>query len=625
MKSWHSSIGWPLSIRRKSATEATPRQTSPDFTARPLRLRFLFWITIWLAPVAAISVIQGIDRVQRDVADVHERMIESARASAAQGESVFASGEQVLRALANQPQVRDGGSDCTKALADALKGVVYFNNLFRIDARGNVLCAANTAGGIEPNVASQSWWQQAIRQSGFSVTPQTFSSAVQQDVLRGVLPLMSAGGAFDGAVVVSLDVGWLDILLRNRPLPANTVLAVFDSAGSMVAANNQQDARQIFRVPPSGKQQEQLLSAQANGISWIYVSVPISNRGIYVAIARRTRDLYGGTYLHVGTDLLLPAFMLALAYAALWIATDRLIIRWLTYLRRIALAYSRGHYSIRPIALAAAPSEFKDLGETISVMAGAVEDRDRRLRAALEQKSLLIRETHHRVKNNLQIVMSLLSLQAGKLRDPAAQQALRQAQFRVNALALVHRILYENEDLGAIDLRKMIQDLSRQIHESAGSATRNLRLEFNLVPCRVTSDLAVPLTLFLVEALTNAFRHAFPEQSRGTIDVSLLPVPGAKLRLAIEDDGIGLTPPDDGAGIGSRLIEAFARQVGGSAAVRQREGGGTIVELTFDDPEAEGGPLPPDNPFRSTGRGISPEREERPNAVVSTAVANHVE
>jgi len=623
MKSWRSSIGWPLSIRRKLATEATRNQTSPEFTARPLRLRFLFWITIWLAPVAAISVIQGIDRVQRDVADVRERMIESAHASAAQEESVFASGEQVLRALSNQPQVREPGSDCTKALSDALKGVVYFSNLLRVDAGGTVLCAANSPS--EHNVAAESWWQAAIRQTGFSVTPETFSSAVQQDVMRGVLPLMSPRGSLEGAVVAAFDVGWLDILLRNRPLAENTVLAVFDSTGAMIAANNQQEARQIFRFGPARGQQEQLLSANGAAGAWTYVFVPISSSGISVGIARRNRDLYGGTYLHVATDLLLPVFMLALAYAAIWIATDRLIIRWLIYLRRIAMAYSRGHYSIRPVALAAAPSEFRDLGDTISVMAGAVEDRDRRLRAALEQKSLLIRETHHRVKNNLQIVMSLLSLQAGRLRDPAAQQALRQAQFRVNALALVHRILYENEDFGAIDLRKMIQDLSRQIHEAAGSATRNLQLEFNLAPCRAASDLAVPLTLFLVEALTNAFRHAFPDETRGTIEVSLLPVPGGKLRLAIEDDGIGLNPPDDGAGIGSRLIEGFARQVGGTASVHQREGGGTIVALTFDDPEAEGGPVPADNPFRATERGTIGNAADRRNHTAPATVSNHVE
>src|SRR6185295_8918882 len=123
---------------------------------------------------------------------------------------------------------------------------------------------------------------------------------------------------------------------------------------------------------------------------------------------------------------------------------------------------------------------FRLLGETFSGMAAAVQDRDRRLREALDQKDLLIKETHHRVKNNLQIVMSLLSLQANQLRDPAAQNALRQAQVRVNALALVHRILHEIENLETVDLQRLLQDLVRQIHEGFGAGRRDLRLEVEI-------------------------------------------------------------------------------------------------------------------------------------------------
>jgi two-component sensor histidine kinase len=282
--------------------------------------------------------------------------------------------------------------------------------------------------------------------------------------------------------------------------------------------------------------------------------------------------------------------MLGAASAAIWIATDRLVTRWIVYLRRIATAYGRGHYAIRPVALEEAPSEFRTLGETFSLMAAGVQDRDRRLRDAVAQKSLLIKETHHRVKNNLQIVMSLLSLQAGKMRDPAAQNALRQAQVRVNALALVHRILHEIEDLGAVNLKLLLEDLGRQIHEGFGAERRDLKLDIDVAERQVPSELAVPLTLFTVEALTNAFKHAYPPNARGgTIRLTLSPIEGGKLRLAVEDDGQGVEQYSTAGGIGSRLIQAFATQIGGSASMQRRDGGGTVVALIFPDPQSENG------------------------------------
>lgn len=578
-------------------TSSRPSATRAEFSARPLRLRLLFWITIWLAPVAAISVFQGIDRIQRDVSDVRERLFESARANAAQEQTVIASGEQVLRALANEPQVRGPGGDCSKSLAAALRGLVYFTNFYRVDSTGRILCAATPPMAGEDNLSSQNWWMTALRQNGFFIAPRSYSTAYQTTLLRGVLPLRSTRGMFDGAIVLVFDVSWLSRLLQNRPLPPNTCLAVFDPAGRIIASNDPAQAAAVFAGHPSANGAAQLHSAKAAGTSWSYVLAPISERGVFAGYARRNRDLFAATYVHVATNLLLPIVMLALAYAAIWFATGRLIIHWLVYLRRIALAYTRGHYGVRPVALAEAPAEFRDLGETISVMAEAVEDRDKRLRTTLKQKSLLIRETHHRVKNNLQIVMSLLSLQAGRLRDPAARNALRQAQFRVNALALVHRILYENDEFGAIDLKKLIEEIACQIHSAAGREARALHLEFNLVQRSIASDLAVPLTLFLVEALTNAFHHAYPDANGGAVRVSLLPVPDKMLRLAIEDDGVGLMPAGEGEGIGTRLIEAFARQVGGSAGVHPRDPSGTVVELLFPDREFQPAPATLQDPF----------------------------
>jgi two-component sensor histidine kinase len=546
-----------------------------------------------LLPAAILALVQGWDRVSRDVADVRDLLIQTAKASASDAETLLVSEEQILRALSNLPEVREGGPGCGEVLANALKGLNYFTNIGRANANGEILCAAVPPAG-PTDVSTRPWWPNADQRMGFFVTPQIFSNIARRNVLAGVLPLQNSMRRFDGVMVVALDVGWLDGLMASTVQPEDAVVGLFDTAGTLIASNNTEAAQQIFgtrSVRAASVRSELLSTAGPGGVDYSYTVVPLTGGFAYAAYAMPDRDLFTGTYLHVATDLLLPVLMLGAASLAIWIATDRLVTRWIVYLRRIATAYGRGHYAIRPAALADAPSEFRLLGETFSTMAAAVQDRDRELREALEQKSLLIKETHHRVKNNLQIVMSLLSLQSGKLRDPASQSALKQAQARVNALALVHRILHEIEDLDAVDVKTLLQDLSRQIQEGFGADRRDLKLDLEIAARRLPSELAVPLTLFTVEALTNAFKHAYPPGTRGgVIRVTLLPVDDGKLRLTIEDDGMGVeqqSQEGSGQGIGSRLIHAFAQQVGGTTNVTTREGGGTIVTLTFADPMFE--------------------------------------
>jgi two-component sensor histidine kinase len=538
-------------------------------------------------PAAALSLIQGWDRVSRDVADVRERLIETAKATASDTETLLASEEQILRSLSNIPEVREGGAGCAEALTNAMKGLSYFTNIGRANANGDILCAAVPPPG-STDVSTRPWWPNADQRMGFFVTPQIYSNIAKRNVLAGVLPLQNSARKFDGVMVVTLDVRWLDTLLASDVQPAGAVVGIFDTAGTLIASNDRAAAERIFgtRVRAASVKSELLSATGPDGTDYSYTVVALPGEFAYAAYAMRDSDLFTGTYFHVATDLLLPVLMLGAASLAIWIATDRLVTRWIVYLRRIATAYGRGHYAIRPAALADAPSEFRLLGETFSNMAAAVQDRDRELREALEQKSLLIKETHHRVKNNLQIVMSLLSLQAGQLKDPASQAVLKQAQARVNALALVHRILHEIEDLDAVDVKNLLQDLARQIQEGFGAERRDLKLHLEIASRRLPSELAVPLTLFTVEALTNAFKHAYPPGTRGgVVRVTLLPVEDGKLRLTIEDDGLGNEQHEAAPqGIGSRLIQAFAQQVGGTASITSREGGGTVVALTFADP-----------------------------------------
>ena len=548
-----------------------------------LRQRLVLIITIALMPIAFVSALQGVERVRRDVTDVRERLIQSARTSAEDYQSLLNSGEQILRAVGSLKDVREVTEACDGDLADAMIGVDYFNNLSRIDDKGSVVCSAlPLAKGI--NVADMVLFQDTKRSAAMAVSPQLLSRATGQPVIGAQVALRKADGSFDGAVGISLDVRWFDYLLRNHPLPAGAVMTVFDRNSVILATNDRKVAPALARAAlAAGVPNGASLDTQGpDNANWHLGTATLPGSNLFVVYAEREARLFGQTYLHVAIDFLLPIAMILIAWAAIWIATDRQVTQWIVYLRRIAVAYRSGHYTIRP-DLANAPAEFRLLGDAMSEMAEGIQDRDYRLREAVSVKSTMIKEIHHRVKNNLQIVMSLLSIQANQVRDPVSREALMQAQTRINALALVHRILNELEDQSTLDLKQLLEELSHQIAEGMG-ASDLIRIEVDVPHMVVQSGVAVALALFTVEALTNIFKHAFPGQSSGIIRVVMTFDRPGYLRLAIADDGIGFSMDESEKSVGSRLIRTFGAQLGGVSSVHSEPGKGTVVDLVFPDP-----------------------------------------
>jgi len=551
---------------------------------RSLRTRLLFVVIIALLPAAIVSVVQGLDRIQRDAEEVRALLVQTARATASDEQNLLASAEQILRTHANQPEVREAAPGCRLALENALQGLAFFPNLARVDKEGTVACSALPNEPL--NFRDSDWWGHARETPGFFITEPAFSPLTNSIVMRGVLPLRNTDGTFDGTLNISLDVQWLDFMLQTQQLPDGAVAALFNRTGALISASDQNEAAEIFGGGVQPELSNQLLSGFGqDGEDWSYAVAPVLGSSTYIGFAMPNAILFRSTYLHVATDLLLPALMLGLASIAIWIATDRLVLRWIDYLRRMAVAYSRGHYAIRPNILKAAPSEFRALGGTLTTMASAVNERDRDLRESIEQKNTLNREIHHRVKNNLQIVMSLLSLQTTQLHDEGARDALRDTQMRVNALALVHRTLHELEEVYFVDFRELLSSLVQQVREGFGATKSEIKLELEIDERQMTSDVAVPLTLFTVEALTNVFKHAYPPDARGgTIKVSLKALAEGNLQLSIEDDGIGITKPVQDGSVGSRLMRAFSSQLRGTATMTSRESGGTRVLLIFPEP-----------------------------------------
>jgi two-component sensor histidine kinase len=198
-------------------------------------------------------------------------------------------------------------------------------------------------------------------------------------------------------------------------------------------------------------------------------------------------------------------------------------------------------------------------------------------------KERLLKEIHHRVKNNLQVVMSLLDSQADSLQDKAALSAIQESQHRVQAMALIHQKLYQSESVARIPMTEYIEEVVAYLSDSY-SLYQPIRFDVEVEDIELDVTLAVPLGLIINEAITNAFKYAFPQGRAGTITVHLKRIEEASYALVIADDGVGLPAnydPSRSRSLGMTLIHGFSRQLGAKLTITSSSG--MCISLKFKE------------------------------------------
>jgi PAS domain S-box-containing protein len=211
-------------------------------------------------------------------------------------------------------------------------------------------------------------------------------------------------------------------------------------------------------------------------------------------------------------------------------------------------------------------------------------DIEHQIRASLKEKEALLQEIHHRVKNNLQIIASLLSLQSGYISDPQMLMKFQESQGRIRSMALIHEKLYQSETLATVDLADYVQSLVSILMRSY-TANAKVTLETRLEPATVSIDTALPVGLMLNELLTNALKYAFPNGRPGLLLVVLDATASGELALSVQDDGVGLKPDfqfEQATTLGLRLVRMFARQLHAEVTLRS-EPGHTAFDIRFKE------------------------------------------
>ncbi|MCJ7499417.1 PAS domain S-box protein [bacterium] len=204
--------------------------------------------------------------------------------------------------------------------------------------------------------------------------------------------------------------------------------------------------------------------------------------------------------------------------------------------------------------------------------------------SSLAEKETLLREIHHRVKNNLQVISGLLNLQSHYIDDEGVRAIYKESQNRIKTMALIHEELYQREDLARINLAEYLSALAGNLMASYSMTIGRVSLDLDLEDAEITIDTAIPCGLIVNEIVSNSLTHAFPDNGEGKIQIKLKLLDGEKFELTISDDGMGL-PADleisKTKTLGLRLVSILAEQLG--ADLQVEKGQGTAFRLTFQE------------------------------------------
>ena len=466
-------------------------------------------------------------------------------------------------------------ADCNSVLhSEHARMPERFVAFARFDAEGRILCSAGslllTSGAHLPP-----WFEQA--RGGADLALGTTAEGQ---------PVAAIPADNGGVLAAELPPHWYGDNVLPDLLEPGSAVWLLDSASAVVTSRGASETglptvQTMIKLSEADQTAE--LTRSVGAIPYAYTATRLPNGWRMITAYRATREHDAALKLLFFRLGELALVVLA-GLAAVVLGAETAFGK---PLRRLSAAVTRWQAGRRfdPGPLRGAPDEVHDLARCFAEATTALREREAQLQKAEEKQNLLMLEVHHRVKNNLQIIASLLNLQASRIRVPEARAEFQAARDRVRALATLHRHLYSEGELHTINMRSFLVELCGQLFQAIGETEgHRLRLSIEAPELRMSSDQAVPLALIVTEAVTNSVKYAFPGGRSGHISVRLTEHDGV-LDLEIEDDGVGIpagkTETETGMrdGIGLQLIRGFSRQLGASLAVEEGHGTRYAVRL----------------------------------------------
>lgn len=432
--------------------------------------------------------------------------------------AVTLSQEDLLLQAADTPDRRQ---NCSTLLARAIRPYPIYSNAMLFDVKGKPICGARMEQG-DIQVQDRPWFQTVLSRKDVAISGYLTARGTGESAMIFGMPVMDEAGRLKAVLALAVRTAWLQPRAMTEGMTTGQVLSILDKSG--LAAPDDQEAVQY--LPPqsdlTGLLASDLQRFQVrgrDGLSRIYAVDRIGQYDLYVVLGQSRSTIIDPLWrdLVIQCSVLLLIFCSGLLIVA--VGARLLITRWTEKLSRMARDYlGARQVSLRKMVWA--PAEFRKLSESIQEMGRRVDEHELQHLQSLDAKREMLRELHHRVKSNMQIVNSYLNLYARTARTSLFRSEIEELQLRTSALALVQRHLYDDENLREVRIAPILSQLCHHFSNRTGQGT-DLSFTTSHVDASLAADRVVSLVLLVTEVVSRVLYLAHAKGQEGQVALFL--------------------------------------------------------------------------------------------------------
>lgn len=544
-----------------------------EFT-KGLGFRLAALLSVAILPIGLISVVQTLNLSKSAERATEIALLGRTSAAAAGERALLQSALGTADALG--PAVLEAMNDVERC-SEIMRGFVQRSATY-VYAGFTTLDGMTTCNsGRRVDVSDSPHYQKFMQEPGTLISQVINGPVSGRDVVVVSQPLYR-GREMLGYVAVSVSRDLLRSTHAVMSSETSATILTFNQYGNILTSDidNAGQSRMDSLLPVDKPLNTLTLrtdttfrSYAQNGQERIYSVVPVVP-GLVYALGIWAPGQAGINSFRLAnlTAILVPILLWIVSLAVAYFAVYRLVLRHISELRSQMRRFAIGNRDKAPPVLKSAPAEIADVSQTFSNMARILIRDEAAMEEAVAEKTVLLKEVHHRVKNNLQLIASIINMQTRVIDDADAKRVLRSVQDRVASLATIYRNLYQAEHLDAVEADRLIGDIINQMVNAQLESGSRISIQTDLSPLTLLPDQAVPLTLLATETFTNALKYAgAPEGTNPYVRVTLRQEENGSAFFEIANSMGAGAVMSEGTGLGSQLIEAFAMQLDSEAEI----------------------------------------------------------